>query len=559
MEAEKPWYKRWPETVPKNVEIKPTPLHRLLADTAKKFPNKVAVYFFDTKLTFRDLDVLSWKFANVLRHLGARKGDRVALFLPNCPQFLICYYGALKAGCCVVPFNPRYKEHEIVFQMNDSEAEIVVALDAVYDELKKARDKTRLKHVIITHMIDYLPPLYRMFASAKGVQPRSFPNTLEMEELMGKVRAEELEVEADPIRDVATILYTGGTTGVPKGAMLTHYNLYSNVVQLVHWSNVSVDKDVVLAVLPFFHSYGMTACMNVPITVGIPAVQLPRFDVRETLEAIEKYKPTIFPGVPTIYISILNYKDLKSYNLKSIRLCVSGAAPLPEEVAKKWREVTGGMIVEGYGLTETSPVTHCNPLDDISKVKYGSIGIPISNTEAKVVDPDDWNVELKPGEIGEIAVKGPQVMIGYWKRPDETAKTLRDGWLYTGDMGFVDEDGYFHVVDRKKEMINVGGLKALPRDIEEVIYQHPAVKMAAVIGIPDPRLGEVPKAYVVLKEGHEGKVTAEGIIAFCKERLAGYKVPRQVEFRKDLPTSLVGKVLRRVLREELGKTNPTPT
>ncbi|MER3601653.1 MAG: long-chain fatty acid--CoA ligase [Nitrososphaerota archaeon] len=550
LEAERPWFRHYPAHVPRSLKFTTAPLQSILARAAQEHPAHTATIFFGARLSYARLDELAWRFANALRGLGLGKGDRLGLFLPNCPQYIICYYGALRAGCTVVPFNPRYKAAEIERQLTDSEAKALVSLDILFEEVGRALEKVKLKHVIVTHMLDYLPPLLRPFARLKGIKRPRYANTLELEGLLREASPSPFDVAISPEEDVAVLLYTGGTTGTPKGAMLTHHNLLYNAAQASAWGNVKPASDATLAVLPFFHSYGMTVCMNSPIMTANTMILLPRFEPKEVLKAINKYRPALFPGVPAMYIALLNHPEIRKYDLRSVRLCLSGAAPLPVEVAKRWSEATGGMIVEGYGLTETSPVTHANPTDDLSKVKFGSIGLPLPDTDAKIVDPEDSSRELGPREVGELAIRGPQVMKGYWKRPEESEQALRQGWLLTGDLAYMDEDGYFYIVDRKKDMINVGGLKALPREIEEVLYQHPAVKMAAVVGSRDERLGEVPKAYVVLKEGFEGKVTKEEIISFCRERLAGYKVPRDVEFRRELPLTLVGKVLRRVLREE---------
>jgi long-chain acyl-CoA synthetase len=548
---EKPWVKSWPEGVPRTLEYPEVPLFQFLKDTAARLPRRTATIFFNNPLTYQELDQLSDRMAVLLRGMGVEKGDRVALFLPNCPQFLISHFGTLKAGGVTVPFNPTYTEREVQRQLEDCGARIMIALDMVYEPVHNVRNETPLEQVILTSVVDYLPTLYGMFASIRGIEPRHFPDTLRFQKVLSKARGVPPEVDIDPREDLAILLYTGGTTGFPKGVMLTHFNLVANAIQTSHFSYMD-ESAVVLAVLPFFHSYGMTVCMNTPIYVGGTIVLLPKFGKDEVLEAIERHRPTHFPVVPTIYVALLSHPDLKKYSLKSIKYCVSGAAPLPAEVARQWQEVTGAMIVEGYGLTETSPVTHVNPMDEWSKVRFGSIGIPIIDTDAKVVDLDTGTEDLSTGEVGELVVRGPQIMKGYWNRVDETARVLRDGWFYTGDIAKMDEDGYFYIVDRKKDMIIVGGFNVYPRDIEEVLFEHEAVEMAAVIGVPDEFHGEVPKAFVVLRQDYRGKVSEEDILEFCRERLAKHKVPKYLEFRDELPTTLVGKVLRRELRQGPG-------
>ncbi len=546
---EKPWLGVWPQGVPKTLEYPEIPLFQLLKDTAARVPRKTATIFFNNPLTYAELDRQTDRMAVVLKGLGVEQGDRVALFLPNCPQFVISHFGILKAGGITVPFNPTYTEPEVQWQLQDCGAKVLIALDMVYEPVHNVRQETPLEHVILTSLTDYLPTLYGMFASVRGIQARNFPNTLRFQKVLNKARGEPPQVEIDPREDLCLLLYTGGTTGTPKGVMLTHYNQVANALQAGAFSYMANDA-VVLAVLPFFHTYGMTTCMNTPVYLGATIVLLPKFGKDEVLEAIERHRPTHFPGVPTMYVALLSHTDLKKYSLKSVRYCVSGAAPLPQEVARRWQEVTGAMIVEGYGLTETSPVTHANPMDDWSKVRFGSIGIPMPDTEVRIMDVETGSKVLPTGEVGEIAIKGPQVMKGYWNREEETDEVLRDGWFYTGDIGAMDEDGYFRIVDRKKDMIDVGGHNVYPRDIEEVLFAHEGVQLAAAIGVPDEFYGEVPKAFVVLRKEHAGKVTVEELLEYCKSRLAKHKVPKFLEIRDELPTTLIGKVLRRELREE---------
>ncbi len=544
---EKLWMKSWPEGVPQTLEYPEVPLYNLLTESAAKYPERIATLFFNRPLSYRDLDALSDRMASALVKLGVEKGDRVALYLANSPQFLISHFGVQKAGGITVPFNPTYKEREIRYQLKDCGARIMIALDMMYQPVHNVRSETPLEDVILTAIGDYMPPLLARLAFLKKAQARRYPNTLRLPNVLAAEDRAPPRPSIDPREDVSLILYTGGTTGVPKGVMLTHYNLVANAVQAVNFGYLHGDV-VVLAVLPYFHVYGMTVAMNAPLRAGATIVLLPKFGKKDTLKAIQKHRPTHFPGVPTMYVALLSEPSLRKYDLTSIKFCVSGAAPLPAEVAKAWKDVTGSMIVEGYGLTETSPLTHANPMDSWEKVRFGSIGIPVPDTMIKIVDLETGEKELPPGEIGELCVHGPQVMKGYWNNKEETDNVIRDGWFHTGDIAKMDEDGYFAIVDRKTDIIIVGGLNVYPRDVEEVLFEHEGVQMAAVIGVPDEFFGEVPKAYVMPKEGYKGKLSEEELIEFCKERLSKHKVPRFVEFRDELPTTLVGKVLRKELR-----------
>jgi len=560
-EIEKPWFKFWPEKVPKHINYPEVPLFEFLKKTAEKYPNNTAIVYFDKEITYRELNIASNKFATALADFGVVKGDKVALFLPNVPQFVIAYYGAIRIGAIETAISPLYKEREVEHQLNDSEAETIVVLDLLYPIVEKIWDKTKLKRVIVTSLKDYMPPTKAFLGSLlKKIPSRKVerkPNVYFFQELLNKYEAKPPLVEINPKEDLVALQYTGGTTGTSKSAMLTHMNLVSNAVMCVEWLQGTEGKETFLAVLPLFHIYGMTTGMNAPIYLAGKIVMLPRFDVVSTFKAIQKHKVTVFCGAPTMYAMLLAHPDLGKYDCTSVRFCISGSAPLPPEVQKKFMEVTGGVLVEGYGLTESSPVTHCNPLDRSMKtVRVGSIGLPWPDTEAKIVDVETGEKKLGPGEIGELVVKGPQVMKGYWKMPEETAEVLRNGWLYTGDIGKMDEDGYFYITDRKKDLIKYKGYSVYPREIEDVLYEHPAVKLCGVIGKPDPVAGEVPKAFVVLKEGM--KATENEIMEFVNEKVAPYKAIREVEFRTELPMTLVGKVLKRVLQEEERKKTAKP-
>ena len=547
---EKPWLSSWPKGVPEHIEYAEISLGEALRNSALASPDGDAINYFGARLTFKELDGLVNKFAAAVQGLGVEKGDRVAIYLPNIPQFVIAYYGVLRAGGVVVACSPLYKEREIAHILRDSEAKIIVAWDRLYPFVQAVRSETKLTEVVTTSVRDYLPPALRLLSPLKGVKSYPCPGARDMKALLGEARGPPKAVQVDPRKDLALLQYTGGTTGIPKGAMITHYNLMANAEQVKAWVPLQ-PGDTTLSALPLFHIFGMTVAMNSPIYQRSTMILLPDpRDIQGVINAIEKYRPAIFPGVPTMYIALINTPGIEKRNVRSIRLCVSGASALPGEVQRKFEALTGGRLVEGYGLTETSPVTHCNPLDDPQKNRPGSIGIPYPDTEAKVVDLESGERDLQPGEAGELVIRGPQVMMGYWNKPDENKVALRGGWFYTGDIATMDPDGYFRIVDRKKDMIDVSGFKVWPREVEEILFEHPAVQEAAVVGIPDARSGEAVKAFVVLKKGSEGKVTAEEISKFCKDRIASFKAPRFVEFKNELPKTVVGKVLRRELKTE---------
>lgn len=550
---EKAWLKFWPQGVPKHIEYPEVPLFNFLKETSEKYPNNTAIVYYDKEITYKELNLFSEIFAAALRDLGVKKGDKVALFLPNIPQFVISYFGAIKIGAIATAISPLYKEREVEHQLNDSEADTIVVLDLLYPIIEKVWKKTKLKRVIVTNLKEYMPTAKAILGSLlKKIPSRKVErkhNVYFFKELLTKYDATPPKVEINPKEDLAALQYTGGTTGIAKGAMLTHMNLVSNAIMCAAWLRGNEGEETFLAALPLFHIFGMTTGMNFPTYLAGKVVMLPRFDTEDALKSIQKHKVTVFCGVPRMYSMLLTHPALGKYDLTSIRFCISGSAPLPPEVQKKFMNLTGGVLVEGYGSTESSPVTHCNPLDKTMKtVKVGSIGLPWPDTDAKIVDIESGEKDLKPGEIGEVVVKGPQVMKGYWKMVKESANVLRGGWLYTGDIGKMDEDGYFYITDRKKDLIKYKGYSVYPRELEDVLYEHPAVKICGVIGKPDPISGEIPKAFVVIKKG----MTAieKEIMDFVNERVAPYKAIREIEFRTELPLTLVGKVLRRVLQEE---------
>ena len=529
------------------------PLYSLLSDSAKLHPTNLCIHYQGRNFTYSQVDETSSRFASALVSLGVKKGDRVAIFMPNVPQLVFACFGILKAGGIVVMCNPVYKERELEHQLKDSGAEIVIACRNVakgldlYKSLAACRGNLSLKHVISTSLTDYLPPLKKRLAGLAGIKDVPRPDTLDFAELVESNPPLASPVSVDPVGDVALLQYTGGTTGVAKGAMLTHYNLVSNAVYGASLFPLT-EKDISLCVLPLFHIYGLTVTMNMPISVGAAIVLLPSFHVEEVAKTIEKQKVTTFSGAPAMYIAINSKPNAKDFRLHSVRACMSGGSALPPAVRKRFIELTGGSLVEGYGLSETSPVTHVNPLVG-GVVKDGSIGPPFCETDARVVDTENRHKTLGTGEIGELAVRGPQVMKGYWNQKEETDSVLEDGWFLTGDVAKMDEDGYFYIVDRKKDMINVGGFKVYPREVEDVLFEHPDIKEAGVIGVPDEFSGEVVKAFVVLKDPMK-KLTEKEVIDFCLQRLAKFKAPKEVEFMQELPKTLIGKVLRRKLREK---------
>jgi len=552
-EINKPWLSIYPKQIPATLNY---PSDRTLADYLHKasveLPNSVAIRYFGKSISYKELYESVVACANMLRELGVKKGDRVSIMLPNIPQAVISYYGVLMAGGIVVQTNPLYMERELEHQLNDSGAETIIALDLVYPKVAKVKSTTPLKNVIITGIKDYLPfpknLLYPFVQKKQGikVEVKYGNDILSFSHLLSKASRKRVEVEVD-LEDTAVLQYTGGTTGLPKGVVLTHRNLVVNAHQCRTWFyKAEYGKEKSLAVVPFFHVYGMTVVMNFSVMSAASMILLPKFNVSDTLKAIDKEKPTLFAGAPTIYIGLLSYPEIHKYDLSSIKACLSGSAPLPVEVQQKFEELTKGKLVEGYGLTETSPVTHANLIWDGEKVR-GSIGVPWPDTESVILSLETGE-PVGVGEIGEIAVRGPQVMKGYWNRPEETAKTFKDDWFLTGDMGYMDERGYFYIVDRKKDMIIAGGFNIYPREVEEVLYEHPAIQECVVAGVPDPYRGETVKAYIVFKENQSA--TEKDLDTFCRQKLAAYKVPRLYEFRPELPKTSVGKILRRVLVEE---------
>ena len=552
-ELTRPWFDHYDAFVPHTASVWNKPLYAMLDEAAEKYPNRYALIFQNTRITYKKLRERAELFAGALRRMGVRSGQRVAIMLPNLPQTMIAFWGVIKAGAVVVMTNPLYMEKEIVANMQDSGAEHMILLDMLWPRIDALRDRLPLRNFIVTSAADSLSfPLNWLYKlkkrrSNKAPIPYDNKNVFAWQSFCKGARRYAAPI-ADPQRDPIMLQYTGGTTGLPKGVVLTHANLGTNCRQVLNIINVRPETHhTFISLLPFFHVYGLTTGLIIPMALASTTLPLPRYVPQDVLRLIDKRKPTIFPGAPSVYISLLQQKKLNKFDLGSIQICVSGPAPLPREIFRRFQEATGAAILEGYGLTEASPITHINPLGKQGQ-RANSIGMPVPGTDARIVDMEGGSLTLPPGKMGELVVQGPQVMHGYWRRPDETASALRNGWLYTGDLASMDEDGYFYILDRKKDMVLVGGYNVYPREVDEVLLEHPKVLEAVSVGIGDDLRGEVLKAYVVPRQGET--LTKADIIAWCRQKLANYKVPRLVEFRESLPKTIVGKVLRRALREE---------
>ncbi len=550
----KPWLKFYDADVPDELTIPNITLPDMLSEAAEKYPHQTACVFMGARLNYAQLEQQVDKLAAGLHSLGIGRGDRVAIMMPNCPQTIIAYYAALSLGAVTVMTNPLYVERELLHQWEDAGVEIVISLDMFWPQIEALRQKLPLNHVILSGIQDYMPLVKKLLAPielrrrGKWVTVNYSDTVHSFKKLINSQAGPPPRTELKP-EDLACLQYTGGTTGLPKGAMLSHRNLLASLAQIRTFLLYEHQQaeDIALAIMPFFHVYGMNGLMNMAIYLASTLVLIPQPEIKAIVEAIVAERPTFFTGVPALFVALNNYRTIDQVDLTSIKAVFSGAAPLPVDVMEQFEARTGARIAEAYGMTEASSVTHVNPLKGPRKV--GSIGVPIIGTEARIVDIEDPLQEMAVGEPGELLVKGPQVMQGYWNAPEETAKALVDGWLRTGDIARMDEEGYFYIVDRKKDMILSAGYNVYPREVEEVLYQHPKVLEAAVIGIPDGVRGERIVAYLTLKPGEQA--TAAEIRTFCRERLAPYKQPRTVLFRDDLPKSLAGKVLRRQLREEV--------
>lgn len=549
----RPWLKFYDEGVPNTLEYPPISVPEFLGNAAQRFPSQVATVFLGGRLTYRQLKTQVDNLAGQLHAMGVRKGDRVAILLPNCPQMVIAYYATLSLGAVTVLTSPLYVERELEHQWRESGVETAIVLDLRWPRIEPLRHKLPLKRIIVTGVQDYLPfPKNVLFP----FRARSQGKTVDVpfgDEVIAFKRLVRDGADSMPPPDLspddlACLQFTGGTTGLPKGAMLTHRNLVASVAQirafLLQGHEDATDRAI--AILPLFHVYGMNGVMNLGVHLAATLILLPRPDIKDLVSTIRSQHPTFFLGVPALYVAVNSYPGIDQMDLSSIKMCFSGGAPMPVDVIESFEARSGARIAEAYGMTEASSVTHVNPRRGLRK--YGSVGIPIVGTDSKIVDLETGEKELPIDQAGELLVKGPQVMTGYWNQPEETAQVLRDGWLHTGDIATMDEDGYFYIVGRKKDMILTAGYNVYPREVEEVLYQHPKVLEAAVIGLPDKVRGEKVTAYVVLKQGQTA--TAAEIRAFCRERLAHYKEPRTVYFRDELPMSMAGKVLHRALREE---------
>ena len=547
-ESDRIWLKSYDKGVPADIESKDSKPYDFLKYSAASIPDRMAVVFFNYKIKYGDLKERVDSFSAYLKSLGISKGDKVAVDLPNCPQYIIAFFAINKIGAVVTQISPTYFEVEIDRIIGNSGAKVLIIFDDLLPRIEETLKKFPDLVVVATRIEDYLAfPLNFLY----GLQRRLGKKFVKIPDKFRKFNEHQKfkgdsEENNDP-SSLAVLQYTGGTTGTPKGAMLTNKNLVFNTIQSISTiPDQKFGKDSMLSVIPFFHVFGMTIAMNFPIKIGATMILQPKPEVDGILKLIKKYHPTFFPGVPTLYSSILLHKDLQKVDMKSVQYCISGSASLPVEIIEKWDKVTGGHLVEGYGLTEASPVTHVNPL--FGKIKPGSIGLPVPSTYARIVDAENGDKEMPINAEGELIIKGPQVMEGYYKESVETAGVLKDGWLFTGDIAKMDEEGYFYIVDRKKDVIIVGGFNVYPREVEEILYQNPKVKEAAVIGVKEAAHGEVVKAFVVLKDGETA--TEQEIEDFFQGKIAKFKIPRSVEFRKDLPKTLVGKILRRELRQE---------
>ena len=546
-----PWVRHYDPEVPHYVAPPTAPLPYLLLHAAAKTPQAPALVFFGRVFSYQQLAEQAARVARAFQGLGVAPGEHLALFLPNCPQFVVAYHAALRLGAVLVPLNPLLSAKEVAYQLNDAGAKRLVVLDHFLPKVEEVRPRLKLSQLMITSLPDALPwPLswlYSLKARRQGLSLgfKPGPGRFAWRDLLAQPPL--TDDPAPGVDDLAVLLYTGGTTGTPKAAGLTHGNLMANVAQINAWlSHVRFGEERLVGLLPFSHSFGLTACLNWPMSQGAQIIVLPRFEINGFIKMLRKHRPTMLPGVPTLFVALNNDPRLAKLDLSALWGCISGSAPLPVEVRDRFEALSGCRMMEGYGLTEAGPVTHLNPVR--GKRPVGSMGMPLPSTQARVMDPETGVRELPAGEVGELAIKGPQVMQGYWQRPEETGAVLRDGWLYTGDLARRDEDGYFYIVERKKDLIISGGYNIYPREVEEVLYQFPGVKEAVAFGAPDPYRGEVVKAVIVPMDGQE--LNVQEIRDFCGRQLALYKIPQSIEFRAALPKSQVGKVLRRLLREE---------
>ncbi len=555
--AQKIWTESYEKGIVENVDYKDILVPKYLEESVNAFPDNPALIFQGFTLSFKEFNEMVGRFAAALKAFGIKKGDSVAILLPNVIPCVVAYYATLKIGGVVVLNNPLYSDRELEHQFTDSNSKFLITLDLLANRMVKLREKTNIEHIVYTSIGDFLPfvkrLLFPLVAKKKGLAADVTPaaNLHKFKDVIAKHDPDYSQTDVS-MDDIAMFQYTGGTTGVSKGVMLTHRNISYQIQQIEAWfPSFKKGEEVMLGALPIFHVFGMSTSMNFAIRMGWANVLVPKPQPEPLLEAISKFKVTFAPMVPTMYIGILDHPDMENTDLTSVKGCFSGSAPLPLDVINTFQEKTGSIIVEGFGLTESTPVTHINPFNGTRK--QGSIGVPIADTICKIVDIEDNSKEMPVGEAGELLIKGPQVMKGYLNKPEETAKTItEDGYLCTGDVAKMDEDGYFYIVDRIKDMIISGGYNVYPRDIDEVLFEHPKILEACCIGIPHPKRGEAVKAFVILKEGES--MTEQEVIDYCDSKLAKYKLPVAVEFRQELPKSNVGKILRKDLRaQEEGK------
>lgn len=551
-----PWAKKYPSSVDWSAPIPVAPLTTILDQAVRDYPDHDFIDFMGKIYSYRRIGDMVSRAARGLQELGIKKGERVGLFLPNTPYYVVMYFAVLKIGGTVVNFNPLYAEREVEHQIRDAGITVMATVDvpSVYDKLEKMFATTQLRRIIVGRMADVLPPalswLYRILKRRDIATIPTNESHVDFFQLLAN-DGQFTPVAIDAAKDLAVLQYTGGTTGAPKGAMLTHANLLANVTQCqLLFPDVAWGKERMLGVLPFFHVFAMTAVMNLTIRIGGCIVMLPRFDLAQVVKTIHKKRPTIFPAVPTIYTAINHYKKLGRYNLRSIKYCISGGAGLPVEVKNDFEKLTGCVLVEGYGLSETSPVTNCNPLTGENKT--GSIGLPLPGTYVDIVSLEDRKTVVPLGERGEVCIRGPQVMAGYWHQPEESANVLEltpEGVrLHTGDVGIMDADGYTFIVDRIKDMIAAGGFKIYPRHVEEAIYLHPAIEECIVAGVPDEYRGQTVKAYIKLKS--DQTLTMDQLKIFLKDKLSPIEMPKLIEFRDSLPKTLIGKLSRKLILDE---------
>jgi long-chain acyl-CoA synthetase len=548
--SQRPWLASYPPAVPSDVAHFDQPLFALLDEAAQQYPDRMALIFQNTRYTYRQLLEKAEQCAAALRALGVQKGDKVGVLLPNLPQTAVVFWGILKAGAIAVMTNPLYQEKELVHHFNDAQVKCLILLDLLWPRVAALRSRLPIEKYIVTSVgealsfpLNYLYSLKMWRQKSSHTLPSHDPDVIPWRTFIKERRRYSATI-ADPAHQPALLQYTGGTTGLPKGVMLSHANLGTNATQILTIIQENKQKEHrFIALLPFFHVYGLATGLVIPAALAATTLPLPRYVPQDMLQLIAKHRPTIFPGAPSVYTSLLQQKTLPQYNLKSIKICISGSAPLPHETYRQFQNITGAAIIEGYGLTEASPITHINYAGEI-----GSIGVPLPSTEARLIDTETGHDVTAPGQKGELIIRGPQVMQGYWNHAEETAQTLQDGWLYTGDIATMDEKGFFTIIDRKKDLVLVGGYNVYPREIDEVLLEHPKILEAVAVGIDDAVRGEILKAYIVPKKGE--KLTKAEVTAWCREKLASYKVPRHVEFRQELPKTMVGKVLRRALREE---------